>query len=125
MKQKIFKLMRQQIKLFMVMVILMSLVACAGQQITKDQEARILLNSIQDNLAVLFDTGLAMSKTKPEYQVLWKAKINPAFDVANKAVKSAMELAKEGKYTPADVNAKITPLVNSVIVYLAQIGVIK
>ncbi len=118
--------MKRRISLFLVMVVMMAMVvSCVGQQITKDQEARILLNSIQDNLAVLFDTGLAMSKTKPEYQILWKAKINPAFDVANKAVKSAMELAKAGKYTPADVNAKITPLVNSVIVYLAQIGVIK
>lgn len=116
----------RKVKLTVVMLLaLMILASCAGQQITKDQEARILLNSIQVNLATLFDTGLAMSKTKPEYQVIWKAKINPAFDVANKAVKSAMELAKAGKYTPADVNAKITPLVNAVIAYLAQIGVIK
>ena len=115
----------KKIKFFIPILLVLMLVSCAGQQITKDQEARILLNSIQDNLIVLFDTGLVMSKTKPEYQVLWKAKINPAFDVANKAVKSAMELAKKGEYTPAEVNAKITPLINSVIVYLAQIGVIK
>ena len=107
--------------MFLMLVVLTS---CVGQQITKDQEARILLNSIQDNLSVLFDTGKAMAATKPEYQVIWKAKINPSFDLANKAVKSAMELAKKGEYTPADVNAKITPLVNLVIVYLGEIGVI-
>ena len=117
--------MRRQIKLFMVMVVFLSLVACAGQQVTKDQEARILLNSIQDNLGVLFDAGLAMSKTKPEYQIIFKAKIIPIFDLTNKTIKDAMELAKKGSYTPTDVNAKVVPLVNSIIVLLAQIGAIK
>jgi hypothetical protein len=108
------------------LVLLAGLMGCATtQQLTKDQEARIILNSIQDNLGVLFDTGKAFVASNPKYQEVWKTKINPSFDVANKTVASALDLARKGQYTPAEVKAKVVPLVNSLIALLAQIGAIK
>lgn len=115
---------RVRISVLMVLVLIV-LAACAGQQLTKDQEARIALNAAQQNLATLFDTGKAYATANPTFQANWKAKVVPAFDVANKAVASALELAKKGQYTPADVQAKVMPLVNSVIALLGQYGVIK
>lgn len=111
----------------LVMVLMVGLMSCATStvQLTKDQEARIILNSIQDNLGVLFDTGKAFVATNPKYQEIWKMKINPSFDVANKTVASALDLAKKGQYTPAEVKAMVVPLVNSVIALLAQIGAIQ
>jgi ABC-type oligopeptide transport system substrate-binding subunit len=121
------KFMKRKVFSGLVAVILLAgLLSCATtQQLTKDQEARIILNSIQDNLGVLFDTGKAFVVANPKYQDIWKTKINPSFDVANKTVSGALDLAKQGKYTPAEVKAKVVPLVNSVIALLAQIGAIK
>ena len=117
--------MRRNARFIAPLLLMLMLVACAGSQVTPDQEARIVLNQVQDNLTVLFDIGKTYVSANPQYQEAWKTKIVPTFDTANKSMAAALALAKEGKYTPADVQAKIMPVINSIVALLAQIGAIK
>ncbi len=119
MKRKVFPI--------LLSLVLLACFSCATTtvQLTKDQEARILLNGIQVNLSTLFDTAKALVVASPKYQDVWKNKVNPAFDLANKTVKDALDLAKKGQYTPADIQAKVNPFITRLIVLLAQEGIIK
>ena len=122
--------MKRRIKLFLVMVILMSLVACTGIQekwnaLTPDEKARIVVNDIQAQLNTLFDTGKAYVVANPQYQEKWRTQVIPAFDLANKTIASATILAKAGKITPDQVYAQVQPVLNSVIALLVSIGAVK
>ena len=122
--------MKRQVKLFMVMVVLLSLVACAGVQekwnaLTPDEKARVVVSDIQSQLNTLFDTGKAYVVANPKYQEKWRGQIIPAFDLANKTLASATILAKAGKITPDQVYAQVQPMLNSVIGLLVSIGAVK
>lgn len=122
--------MKRQIKLLLVMVVFLSLVACAGVQekwnaLTPDEKARVVVNDIQAQLNTLFDTGKAYVMANPKYQDKWKKEIIPAFDLANKTLASANILAKAGKITPDQVYGQVQPVLNSVIALLVSIGAVK
>lgn len=117
--------------LYLVIVALcVGLFGCAGIQdkwnaLSADEKARIVINDLQGQLNTLFDTSRAYVTANPKYQVDWKTKIVPAFDVANKSLLSAMTLAKSGQITPDQVYAQIQPVMNSVINLLVSIGAVK
>jgi hypothetical protein len=119
-----------KLRLSMVMVVvLVVLAACATTQqawnkLTPDQKARVIIGGMQDQLDNLWTSGKAVSVSKPEFQPIWKEKIVPAFDAANKGLKFSVDLAMAGKLKPEDVYGQIQPLLNSVITLLSQIGVV-
>jgi hypothetical protein len=110
----------------MVMVVMMSLVACAGVQgkwnaLTPDEKARVVIGDIQDQLAITFDTAKAQIGNKPE----WREKVVPAFDVANKALADVIILGKTKPLTPAMVYEKVQNQVTNVLNLCIQLGWVK
>lgn len=117
----------KRVKLTVVMFLVMIvLVSCAGvqekwNQLTPDQKARIIIGDIQDQLSTVFDTAKAQIGHKPE----WKAKVVPAFDVANKALADVIALGKAQPLTPAMVYEKVQNQVNNVLNLCIQLGWVK
>lgn len=105
---------------------LVILVGCAAQWelLTPDQKARATTDMIQIQLEETFDQAKAYIDVHPEHLEVWKAEIVPAFDLANKALKDVIELAQMEEITPAEVRARVNPLVNRVIIFLHKIGFI-
>jgi len=106
--------MRLNLQWFLVMIVLMSLVACATTQekwnkLTPNEKARIVIGDIQGQLNGAFDSAKLQIGYKPE----WKTKVVPAFDVANKA------LADVG------VDAMVQNQVSNVLNLCVQLGWIK
>lgn len=122
--------MRCKIQWFLVMVLFLSLVACAGVQekwnkLTPDEKARIVIGDIQGQLDNFFTTGKAYVTANPKYQDKWKKEIVPAFDVANKALAGVITLSRTKPLTPDMVYATVQAQVNNVLALLIQIGAIK
>ena len=116
-------------KLFAIWLMLL-LVACAGVQekwntLTPDQKARVVINDLQAQLDKKFDETKAYVALKPELQAVWKSDIVPAFDVANRALKSSMVLAQAGKIGPDQVYATVSPLMANVVNLLLKYKIVK
>lgn len=117
-------------KVMLLLIVLVSMVACSGIQtqwdkLTPDQKARIVINDIQDQLQGLFTNGKAYVTANPQYQTVWNTKIVPAFNVANTNLASIIGLSKTSSITPEMVYSAVQQSVNSVILLLTQIGAIK
>ena len=122
--------MKTQLKIVALLLLLPALlVACATTQeawnkLTPDQKARIILNGMQDELNNMWTMGKNAVAAKPDYAQFWKEKVVPAFDVANKAINTAAQLAATGQLKPEDVYGQIQPLLNSIATLLTQMGVV-
>ena len=113
------------------LLLLVLLVACT-QNIQEQwnllapaDQAKVILSQLQDQLADNFRIGQDYIASKPQHQAVWKAEIVPAFDFANKAIKSSLNLAAEGKITPDIVYREVMPSVKAVLTKLVAIGAIK
>jgi hypothetical protein len=119
----------QALKSILVLFLLAGFVSgCAGlkaqwSSLPSDDKARIIVDDMQSQLNTAFDTADAYVKANPQYAEKWQKEILPAFDVANKAIKTSIDLAKAGKITYDDVLADARPLFNAVISLLQSIGV--
>jgi hypothetical protein len=118
-------------KFALLVLLLAFLVACTAtlqeqwNALTPKDQAMVVINQAQDQLTDNFRIGKDYVAAKPEYQAVWKAEIVPAFDLANKAVKSALNLATTGTITPDIVYKEVMPLVKVVLTKLVAIGAIK
>ena len=124
--------MRNKLKVIAILILFLafSLACSQGFQakwnaLTPDEKARVIINDLQSQLNTKFDEAKAIVTLKPEYQTIWKTEIVPAFDMANKALKSASILAQQGKMTPDEVYAQITPLIAKVVNLTAKLTVKK
>jgi len=120
----------RKVKVVCLLMACLILAACAGMQekwdaLTPDQKARIIVNDLQGQFNGLFDQGKAYVTAKPEHQALWKASIVPAFDQANKTIKTVTEMGKNKPLTPDYVYQTINPRLVEVVAYLVRIGAIK
>jgi hypothetical protein len=120
----------KKMKVGLSLLICLIFIACAGVQekwnsLTPDQKARVIVNDLQGQLNNLFDQGKVYVATKPEHQVLWKTNIVPAFDQANKSIKTIIDLGKNKTLTPEYVYSIINPRIVEVVAYLVKIGAIK
>lgn len=52
-------------------------------QLSKDEQARVVLSAIQDGSGILFDVGKGVMMVKPEYGAAWKAAVVPTFNELN------------------------------------------
>lgn len=93
--------------------------------LTPDQKARVIVDGIQTDLESWFDQGKAYVTANPQYLPVWKEKIVPAFDVANKALKDTIDLVRKGELKPQEVYPRVQTFVDNVVALLIQIGVLK
>lgn len=91
-------------------------------KLTPDEQARIIVGGLQTTLDTKFDEGVALVKANPQLQPVWKDKVLPAFDKANKTLKDIAELAQAGKITPEGVYTKFKGDFDALILYALQMG---
>jgi len=120
----------RKVRLVIPLLLVLVLLSCAGLQekwnaLTPDQKARIVINDIQGQLDNSFTQGKAYVAANPKYSEKWKKEIVPAFDVANKALASAIQIGKTKPITPDFVYMQVTVQVNQVLNLLIQIGALK
>lgn len=116
--------MRKVRNVSVLLLVLVLIAGCAGLQaswnkLTPDEQGRVVLSGLQKQLDNGFDASKSFLSTNPKYQVDWKTKVVPAFDVANAAIKTAI-IAKS---TPDKVYAEILPLVNKALNLARGLGV--
>jgi len=115
--------MRRKIQWFLVMVLMMSLMACATTQekwnkLTPDEKARIIIGDIQAQLDGAFDSAKLQIGHKPE----WKTKVVPTFDVANKVLADVIRIGKTKPLDPAMVYGMVQNQVSNVLNLCVQLG---
>lgn len=112
----------------LVLVLALFLVAsCAAlkpkwDNLTPDEKARVILDGMQEQLNGLWKTGNEYVAANPQYKDMWKINGIPAFDAANKSLKTTIEIAMTEKITPNVVYEKVQPAINGVIGFLVSIG---
>jgi len=89
---------------------------------TDDEKARIVVSGLQKTLDQKFTEAKGLVAVNPQYQDLWKKEIVPAFDKANKTLKSFSELAQTGKLEPAAVYVRYKPDIDALMLSLIKIG---
>jgi hypothetical protein len=87
---------------------------------TPDQQSSVILNGLQDQLTVWFDSGKTYVTSNPKYQEEWQTKVVPAFDLANRAIQAAIISKKD----PSAIYSQVAPLVNAVVIDLQSWGVV-
>lgn len=118
-------------KVLTVFLVVMALISCSSiqqikqnwQDIKADEKARIICEFIQSELEITFDTAKNYVVMHPQFQADWKAKVVPAFDVANKTLASYMILAKANKVTFIDVGKGMVPMLQPILAALGAWGV--
>jgi len=114
-----------------ILLCLVLVVGCATTQnniqeqweaLAPDEKTRIVCSDLQGRIDSLLDSGIAYVAARPQYKEKWQKEIIPAFDVANKMLKTVMILAQQGEMTPDKVYAEIQPLINSIITLMVSIG---
>jgi len=122
----------RKVKLLSVLaVILLVVAACTATMqeqynaLTPADQAKVLLEQAQDQLTDNFRIAKEYIAARPQHDAVWEAEIVPAFDLANKAIKSALNLVVEGTITPDKVYVEVMPLVKIVVTKLVAIGAIK
>lgn len=112
--------------ILLAVVLLLALVSCAGIQekwnkLTPNEQARIILNGLQDQLTIAFDQCKVQIGNKLE----WKTKVVPAFDIANKSIAKVYELGNSPILTPQMVLEKVQAQVDEALQTALKYGWIK
>ena len=112
------------------LLILLFLFACTTVQtdynkLTLDEKVRFKIGVAQSQLETLFDSGKSYVNIHPEYQVTWKTKVIPAFDTANKTLRTIILMEQQGTITPETIDSQMNPLIDSITNLLLGIGWIK
>jgi len=120
----------RKVKFLAVLAMVVLLVGCAGieekwGELTPDQKARIVIDDLQGQLDNAFNQCLALVVAKPELRDKWKTQINPAFDLANKALGSVIAIGKTKPLTPEFVYAQVQTQITNALNFAIQIGAIK
>ncbi|MCL6577992.1 MAG: hypothetical protein K6T73_01215 [Candidatus Bathyarchaeota archaeon] len=115
---------------FLPLIMALFVLSCAGVQqqwnrLTPDEKARVILNDMQEQLNTLFNQGKLYVQANPKHQQIWKEKIIPAFETSNRALGTAMELARNKQISPQETYNRFQPLINSVVNLLVEIGAVK
>ena len=122
----------RKIKLLSVLAVALLVVAACTATVQEQwdalasaDQAKIILSQMQDQLTDNFRIAKEYIAARPQHDAVWKAEIVPAFDLANKAIKSALNLVAEGTITPDKVYTEVMPLVKIVLTKLVAIGAIE
>lgn len=112
----------QRLQAILCLIALLSLLSCASN-VTSDQQARIVLGDVQQQLDVAFDVAKAYYDQHPDKKAEWQGKVIPIFDTANKSLLNLETLYKRGAITMQDAVAQAQPILTNVVQTLATLGV--
>lgn len=121
-------------RLAVVTLLIVMLVSCTAllqeqwNNLSPTDQAKVVISGLQDQLNDnwrIAKTYVDARPTDVDLQATWKVSIVPAFDVANKALFSATNLAGQGKITPDQVYSSVMPVVQKVLDLLIARGIIK
>ncbi len=119
-----------RITLFLMMASIILIVSgCAStkaswDKLTPDEQARVVVSGMQKQLDTLFEVGLDYVVVHPQYKDKWWKEILPAFDKANKMLRTIEEAARLGTMTPERALSQAGPLIQAVNNMLVSIGAI-
>lgn len=124
-------MLRLKLKVSAALVMLCCILSMAGcptlqsqwNNLTPDEQGRIVIGGMQAQLDTLFDTGKSFVVQNPQYQDKWQSEIVPSFNVANNAIRTYATLMAQGKTDVATVIKEVTPLMDAVKKLLQGIGV--
>jgi hypothetical protein len=120
--------MKRSICLFFVLVLLagcatMTNLQTSWNKLTPNDKARVVVGGFQDQLNNLFDLGRVYVLAHPEKAEQWKTKVIPAFDTANKSLRTYIIMVGMGTATPEMVFKEIPAMIVSVVDLLTVMGV--
>jgi hypothetical protein len=125
--------MRTKASLILIIIAALFLVSCTPStviapvrtwdQLTPDQQARVVTYQFQSQVQNLFSIGKAYVAVRPETVPQWKTAIVPAFDVANTALKTFID--SKGSLSVDVVRAQLQPMINKILLLLAGLGVVE
>ena len=116
------------VKTSLALFIVLTLVSCASvidlqarwNKLSEPEKTRIILGGFQDQLDNLFEVGKAHVKANPNQQVVWKSKVIPAFDTANRTLRAFMTMASP---SPEQVYKDMPVLIQSIVKLMLAMGV--
>jgi len=91
-------------------------------KMTPDEQARVVLAGLQKQLGTKFDEAKILVDANPSYKPVWKSKVVPAFDKANKTLAKIQGLAMQGSITPDQVYLEFKADLDKLILYLLELG---
>ncbi len=124
--------MRKRIFSCLLLVAFLSLaLSCAGtqpaptktfDQLTADEQARIVISAIQYGSDPLFDIGKGVMVVKPEYMAAWKLGVVPSFDQLNKILFDLETKGSQGQQISAtlivqSVQGRFAEIISTVAQY--------
>jgi len=127
--------MKRSVAVFVLILMLMLIIAfalsgCAYFQtvqkkwntMTPDEQARVVIAGLQEQLDTKFDEAKLFITGKPELQEFWKKNLVPAFDTCNRSLLKMKDLAQAGKMAPDQVYITFKPKLDQLILYLVKLG---
>jgi ABC-type Fe3+-hydroxamate transport system substrate-binding protein len=120
--------MKRSICLFFVLVLLagcatMTNLQTSWNKLTPNDKARVVVGGFQDQLNNLFDIGKVYVLANPDKAEQWKTKVIPAFDTANKSLRTYIIMVGMGTATPEMVFKEIPAMITSITDLLKVMGV--
>lgn len=91
-------------------------------QLTPDEQARVVISAIQDGSGILFDVGKGVMMVKPEYRTAWKIGVVPTFNEVNVILLNLENTGSQGQQItmPVILNSlqgRIAQIVSTVTQY--------
>lgn len=109
--------------------LILFLVACCGtvkeswDNMSNNEKAVIIVSGLQTQLDGLFTIGKDYVNSHPDKQEIWKTKIIPAFDTANKTLLSCATLIGKENLSAEEIAETMIPLIKSIAELLKSMGV--
>ena len=128
MRNLFFRPTMRMLGIFLMLIMMVSLLACATLQqkwdkATDDEKARITISQTQKSLKTAFVTSKAFVDANQKYQAEWKTKIIPMFDATNKILKDLIDKGAAGqKLTYISVLAALGNRIPEITAALAAWG---
>lgn len=91
-------------------------------QLTPDEQARVVMSAIQYGSDPLFDIGKGVMIVKPEYMAAWKLGVVPSFDQLNKVLFDLETRGSQGQQITApvilqSVQGRVAEIISTVTQY--------
>ena len=116
-------------KSWLILFLALFLTGCASLQqkwdrATEDEKARIIISQFQGTLKSSFILAEAFVKANPQYNEVWKTKVLPMFDFANKILGDFIQRGKAGeKFTVLQVTSAVAWRMQEIEIILKLWGV--
>jgi hypothetical protein len=94
-------------------------------QLTPDEQGRVVISAIQDGSGILFDVGKGVMMVKPEYGAAWKLGVVPTFNELNIILLDLESKGSQGQQiTVPVILGSVQGRISQIISTVAQYGTI-